>query len=137
MFVAIHLPNSIQYVVSYYAIASIGGIITGINPTYKSQEILYQLKITNAHYLIVLDALYTHLIQPIIDKWEFKKVIWTNLVDLASGFSALKKFIGKKIQKIPNSIVVHPNAVNFMDMLKTPLNVPHVKSMQRTIQLPY
>ncbi len=36
--VAIHLPNSIQYVVSYYAIASIGGIITGINPTYKSQR---------------------------------------------------------------------------------------------------
>ncbi len=88
---------------------------------------MYQLKITNAHYLIVLDALYTHLIQPIIDKWDFKKVIWTNLVDLASGFSALKKFIGKKIQKIPNSIVVHPNAVNFMDLLKTPLNVPHVE----------
>ena len=42
--VALHLPNSIQYVVSYYAVIRIGAIVSGINPTYKPIEILHQLQ---------------------------------------------------------------------------------------------
>ena len=33
--VALHLPNCIQYVVSYFAIIRLGAIASGINPTYK------------------------------------------------------------------------------------------------------
>ena len=37
--VAIHLPNCIQYIVSYYAITRIGAIASGMNPTYQPMEI--------------------------------------------------------------------------------------------------
>jgi len=123
---AIHLPNSIQYIVAYYAAASIGAIATGINPTYKSMEILHQLKITGAKYIVVLDALYEHYIKEIEGKWDFKGVIWTNLVDQATGLSFIKKFLGKKIKRIPTGIVDHPKAIRYMDLIKTVPNVPDV-----------
>jgi len=55
---AIHLPNCIQYFVAYYGTLALGGIVTGVNPTYKSGEILHQLEICNAKYYVGLDALY-------------------------------------------------------------------------------
>lgn len=124
--VAVHLPNSLQYIISFYAITSIGAIITGVNPTYMPAEILHQLKLTGAKYLVVLDALYFHYVAKIADQWDLKKVIWTNLVDLASGLSPIKKFLGKKLKKIPTAPVLHPNAVSFLECLKTPANVPKV-----------
>ena len=127
--VAIHLPNSIQYVVGFYAITSIGAIVTGINPTYKSLEILHQVKLTNAKTIIVLDALYEHFVKPFKDKWDFDNIIYTNLVDLASGMSPILKILGKLIKKIPKAKVIHPNGVSFKECMKTEpdmsvLNVP-------------
>jgi long-chain acyl-CoA synthetase len=117
--VAVHLPNCIQYIVAYYAITKLGAIITGVNPTYKPLEILHQVKLTGAKYIIVLDALYFHFVLPFKDKWDFDKIIWTNLVDDASGMSPILKILGKLIKKIPKAKVVHPNAVAWKDVMKT------------------
>ena len=56
--VAFMLPNSFQYVTCYYACMRIGAIASGINPTYKSGEVLHQLETTSAKALVVLDALF-------------------------------------------------------------------------------
>jgi long-chain acyl-CoA synthetase len=125
--VAIHLANSIQYVIGYFATIKIGGVVTGINPTYKSAEILHQCKLTGAKIILVLDALYFHYVAPFKEKWDFDKIIYTNLVDLATGLSPVKKFLGKLIKKIPKAKVEHPNAISIMDVLKTPPNVPKVE----------
>jgi len=61
--VALYFPNCIQYVVGYYAIVSIGAVVTGINPTYQSLEVLHQLKVTDAKYIITLDALFAGYVQ--------------------------------------------------------------------------
>jgi len=125
--IAIHLPNCIQYVVSYYAIARVGAISTGINPTYKPTEILHQCKITEAKYYIGLDALWFNFVKPFQDKWDFEKIIYTNLVDLASGLSPIKKILGKLIKKIPSAKVDHPKAISFKQALKTKPNPPKVE----------
>ncbi|TFF95732.1 MAG: long-chain fatty acid--CoA ligase, partial [Promethearchaeota archaeon] len=52
--VALMLPNSFQYVISFYACQKIGAIATGINPTYKPMEVLHHIEITEAKYLVVL-----------------------------------------------------------------------------------
>ena len=52
--IALYLPNSIQYVVSFYGAIKIGAIPSGINPTYKPGEILHQIKMINAKYIICL-----------------------------------------------------------------------------------
>jgi long-chain acyl-CoA synthetase len=126
--VAVLLPNSPQYAVAYYAITKIGGIISGINPTYKALEVLHQVKTINAKYLIVLDSLYAEMVKPFLDdgRWKFEKVIYTNIVDNATGLSPIKKMLGKALKKIPTGKVDHPDAVKWLDALKTAPNPPKV-----------
>lgn len=124
--VAFLLPNSFQYVIAFYACMKIGVIATGINPTYKPLEVLHHIELTEAKVLIVLDALYDELVKPIVDKTEVEKVIYTNIADLATGISKVLRFIGKLVGKIPKGKVDFSPSYNFMDLLDTPANVPHV-----------
>jgi long-chain acyl-CoA synthetase len=124
--VALLMPNCIQYVVSYYAIATLGAISTGVNPTYKPLEILHQLKLTGAKSLIVLDVLYSTAVSKIVNEWDFNHVIYTNLVDQAVGLSKLKIWLGKKLKKIPTGTVNHPKAISFLKCLDASINLPFV-----------
>ena len=99
--VAFLMPNCFQYVICFYATVKLGAIATGINPTYKPLEVLHQLKMTNSKVLITLDALYGELARPIISRTNIEMVIYTNIVDLASGLSGMKKKLGKMVGKIP------------------------------------
>jgi len=125
--VAIYLPNSIQYVVSFYGSIKIGAIPSGVNPTYKPAEILHQLKMINAKYIVALDSLYEQNITGIIDEWNFDKIIYTNIADLATGMSKIKIWLGKKLKKIPIGKVNHPNAISFVECLKTEPNPPKIE----------
>ncbi|MFX0034220.1 MAG: AMP-binding protein [Candidatus Hermodarchaeota archaeon] len=125
--VAYLLPNSFQYVISFYATAKLGAIATGINITYKPLEVLHHLKLTNAKVLITLDALYGELARSIINKTNVEMVIYTNIVDLASGLSGIKKTLGKMIGKIPKGKVDFPSAINFLDLLDTKPDLPKVQ----------
>ncbi|MHA1618684.1 MAG: AMP-binding protein, partial [Promethearchaeota archaeon] len=97
--VAVYLANCPQYVVCYYATVKIGAIITGINPTYQSLEVLHQFKLTKPKVLLALDALYFHYVTKIEKDYAFDKVIITNLVDQGTGLSGLKKWLGKLLKK--------------------------------------
>ncbi|MBY9010161.1 MAG: AMP-binding protein [Candidatus Lokiarchaeota archaeon] len=116
--VAIHLPNCIQYIVSYYAITRIGAIVSGINPTYQPMEILHQIDIVKPKMLIVLDALYEPYISPIIGNTDIEFVVYSNLVDLAQMLGT-KKFLGKFLKKIPTGKCNCKGAIKFKDLLKT------------------
>jgi long-chain acyl-CoA synthetase len=116
--VAIHLPNCIQYIVSYYAITRIGAIATGINPTYQPMEILHQIDIVKPKMLIVLDALFEPYISPIIGSTDIEIVIYTNLVDLVQMFGT-KKILGKFLKKIPTGKCNCEGAIKFKDLMKT------------------
>ncbi|MBN1945283.1 MAG: AMP-binding protein [Bradymonadales bacterium] len=122
--VAILLPNSFQYVISYYALARLGAVATGVNPTYKAGEVLHQLKTVEAKGLIVLDALYEPTVAPIIGQIKMDFVIGTNIADLAHGLG-FKRFLGKLLGKIPKG-KMPPTALSFMKLLRTPPAVPKV-----------
>ena len=135
--VALLMGNSIQYVLGYYAITRIGAIASGINPTYKPLEILYQLDVTQAKFLIGYDAFFDEnsksrkkhnlpYIGEILGKSSVEKVIYTNLADLAHGLG-FKRVLGKALGMIPKGKVNIPGAVSFMDLLKTEPNVPKVE----------
>lgn len=121
--IALLLPNSFQYVISYYAAMRLGCIATGLNPTYKPMEILHQLKITKAVALIVLDALYPGSIEPILSQSNIKTIIATNIGDFLPG---LKRTLGKLLKKIPTG-KVPSDAHSFKELLKTPVDLPEVK----------
>jgi len=123
--IAFMLPNSIQYVVAYYATVKLGCIASGINPTYKPAEVLHQLKTIGAKGLIFLDALYEGQIAPIIDKSPVKTLIATNIVDM-TNLSFTKKFLGKLLGKIPTG-KIPPSCLLFKDLLKVKPSVPEVQ----------
>lgn len=115
--VALVLPSSFQYVITYYACVKLGLIVTGVNPTYKPGEVLHELNLTEAKTVVVLDALYQPLIAPIADKHEIDRIITTNITDLLK-ISSIKKWLGKKLGKIPTGIVPS-DSLYLPDLLKT------------------
>jgi long-chain acyl-CoA synthetase len=121
---ALMLPNSIQFVISYYACQLAGVTVTAINPTYKALEIQHQLKDSGAKALIILDAVFEEAREG-VKGTQVKTVIGTNVVDLC-GFSAVKVFLGKFLKKIPVG-QMPANALKLTDLLKTKPNPPKVK----------
>jgi long-chain acyl-CoA synthetase len=121
---ALMLPNSIQFVVSYYACQLLGVTVTAINPTYKALEIQHQLKDSGAKILVVLDAVFQEAKEG-IEGTRVERVIGTNIVDLC-GFPGFKVLLGKWLKKIPTG-ELPPDALKLSDLLKTEPKLPPVQ----------
>ena len=121
--VAIMLPNSIQYMVAFFAIVRIGAIVSGVNPTYKPLEVKHQLKIVKAKYLIFLDILFEEKIKSIEKELNLKALIGTNIGDF---IPFLKRKAGLLLKKIPFA-PLPPNILSFKTMLKTFPNPPDIE----------
>lgn len=72
--IALMLPNSLQYVISYFATLLCGATVVQINPMYQSNELLHVLNDSEAKLLIVLEDLYP-VVQAIEDKTSIEEVI--------------------------------------------------------------
>lgn len=55
--VAIHMPNSPEYIIAFQAICSLGAIVTTSNPLYTPQELGFQLRDSGAKFAITVPAL--------------------------------------------------------------------------------
>ncbi|MBW2617825.1 MAG: long-chain fatty acid--CoA ligase [Deltaproteobacteria bacterium] len=121
---ALMLPNSPQFVISYYAGQLLGLAMTPINPTYKALEVKHQLSDSGAKAFIVLDAIFDQASAGLAGT-KVEHIIGTNVVDLC-GFSALKIGLGKLFKKIPKGNLP-PQALKFTDLLDTEPNPPPVK----------
>ncbi len=95
---ALMLPNSIQFVVSFYACQLAGVTVTAINPTYKALEIQHQLKDSRAKALVILDAVFEEAREG-VKGTQVKTVIGTNVVDLCG----LKRFLWASCLPMPSS----------------------------------
>jgi long-chain acyl-CoA synthetase len=76
--VALVLPNSVQFVVSYYAILKAGGVVAATNPTYPADKMQYQLDDCDAPICITLTPFY-NLIKAVQPQTKIKHVIATNI----------------------------------------------------------
>lgn len=121
--IALMLPNSHQFVVTFYAIQRIGCVATAVNPTYKALEIKHHLNDSKAKALVVLDSVFAEPAR-ILGQTGVKHLIGTNIVDLC-GFSPIKKMLGKMLGKIPSG-KMPANTIQFTNLLKTAPNPPAV-----------
>ncbi len=121
---ALMLPNSHQFVVTFYACQRLGLTTTAINPTYKPLEVKHQLNDSGAKALVVLDSVFESPAK-ILDQTGVKHLIGTNIVDMC-GFSPLKRMLGKLLKKIPGG-QMPASALKFNDLLQTPPNPPRVE----------
>ena len=55
---ALCAPNSIEFVLAWYAASSIGAIVTTLNPASTADELAHQLRQAGARWLVTTDGLY-------------------------------------------------------------------------------
>jgi acyl-CoA synthetase (AMP-forming)/AMP-acid ligase II len=51
---AIYMPNLPEYAVAFHGVSAIGGITTTVNPLYTADELAFQLKDSNAKFLLTI-----------------------------------------------------------------------------------
>ena len=76
--VAIMLPNCPQYIVAYYAILKLGGVVVNVNPMYVERELEFQLNDAGAQMIVALRDLLTRL-ETVKGEISLKAIILTDL----------------------------------------------------------
>ncbi|MEM1511988.1 MAG: long-chain fatty acid--CoA ligase [Candidatus Jordarchaeales archaeon] len=113
--VALLMPNSPQFVISYYATLAVGGIVVPLSPLLTPSEIEFEVKDSGASAIIAMDVLFVERVLPVRDKLNLKFEVVTNIGDMLQG---AVKSLGKLIGRIPSVRVPSaPNRYNFMDLL--------------------
>ncbi len=72
--VAIMLPNCPQYVISYYGILTVGGIVTQVNPMSVERELIHLLNDSGAETIVVLDR-FLPIIKAVQKETKVKTII--------------------------------------------------------------
>lgn len=83
--VGIHLPNCPQYLVAYFAILSIGGIVVNLNPLYTPDELKVMANISGLTTLITFDMALP-AIRVLCKQVQIPRVIVTAVTDYIKGF---------------------------------------------------
>lgn len=76
--VAIIMPNSIAFAISFYATLKAGGVVAATNPTYPAEKMAYQVDDCDAEIVITLTLFYD-LVKKIQPKTKVKTVIVANI----------------------------------------------------------
>jgi len=76
--VGIFIPNTPQFVMAYYAILKLGGIVVATNPLYSGREIEHQVNDSGIEVMIVMSNYYK-LVKEVQPKTRIRTVVVTNL----------------------------------------------------------
>ena len=88
--VMLYLGNSIQWVIAYYAIQKIGGVVVPTSPIYTPYEISYQLNHSEAQTIICQDTNFGY-VSKVFEGTPLKRVIVTNLGDMQIGRASCRE----------------------------------------------
>ena len=83
--VGLHLPNCPQYLIAYYAILSIGGIVVNLNPLYTPDELKLMANTTGMTSLVTFDMALP-AIRTLCKQVNIPRVIATGITDYIKGF---------------------------------------------------
>ncbi|NNJ13277.1 long-chain fatty acid--CoA ligase [Chloroflexales bacterium ZM16-3] len=93
--IAVMLPNSPHYVITFFAAVRLGAIVVNTNPTYTSRELQHQLEDSGAETIVLLNLFWPRL-REIRPETNIKRVIVAHIFDTL-GFPS--NFLVKSSQK--------------------------------------
>ncbi len=93
--VAVHLPNSTQFPIAFFAILAIGAIVVPFNPLYVAREMEYQLKDSGAETIITLTRFY-NMVKEVQPRTNLKNIIVSNIKEYFPGFLSLLYTVAKE-----------------------------------------
>lgn len=76
--VGIFMPNTPQFVMAYFAILKIGGVVVATNPLYTAREIEHQVNDAGIEVMLVMSNFYK-IIKQVQPKTKIRKIVVTNL----------------------------------------------------------
>ena len=101
--VALCLPNTPYYVICYYAILQVGGVVVNLSPLYVERELRQFVQDSGARIVVTLDlaAIYSKL-APLVTTGDLDSLIVCSMLDILPwpkrlGFAVLKR---KELAKI-------------------------------------
>jgi len=126
--IGLHLPNSPQYIIAYYAVLHNGAIVVNLNPMYTPDELKALCANTGVSTLISFDMVVPY-IKEVCKTCDIERVIITKVTDFINGMP----------QSTPAEMGLEPNWLHFSQVLEScqelrPLGVPIDKSDPALIQ---
>lgn len=115
--VALMLPNSPQFVITFFAVLRLGAVLVTVNPTYTSRELKHQLVDSGAETLVLLDLFWLKL-DTIQSSTRLQRVIVTSIADT---LSLLPRFLVQSSQRRSKDwqpVRAAPGLVFFTHLLK-------------------
>ncbi|MGF1938492.1 MAG: thioester reductase domain-containing protein [Nostoc sp. ChiQUE02] len=85
---AIYSPNLPEYAIAFHAVATLGGIITTVNPSYTAEELAYQLNDAGAKYLITIPDLVAQALEA-VGRSKVEEIFVFGEASGATSFSVL------------------------------------------------
>jgi long-chain acyl-CoA synthetase len=76
--VGIFMPNTPQFVMSYFAILKLGGVVVATNPLYSKREIEHQANDAGVELMLVMSNFY-NLIKEVQPNTRIKRLVVTNI----------------------------------------------------------
>jgi long-chain acyl-CoA synthetase len=125
--IAIHLPNSPQYLIALYGTFYTGCTSVGMNFLLKPNEIVYQLKDSGASVLLTLDSFYEENVRKalVTGKTDVKVVIITNIADM---FPKFKQILAKALKIVPKGKIERIEGIKYFTFKKILKHYPNNKS---------
>ncbi|OQY36842.1 MAG: hypothetical protein DRI56_11040 [Chloroflexota bacterium] len=86
--VGIFIPNTPQFLMAYYAVLKIGGVVVATNPMYSAREIEHQANDSGMKIMLVMSNFYNQVkkVQP---NTKIRQIIVTNIKETLSPVTAL------------------------------------------------
>src|SRR5690606_19376473 len=75
--VALHLPNTPQFIIGLYGILQVGAVAVPINPLYQGEELAFVLRDSGARAVITLSKLYPNIVDVLDDSLPLENIIVT------------------------------------------------------------
>ena len=115
--VTLLMPNCPQFVISYYAVLKVGGIVVATNPLYSPREMEHQFKDCGTETIILLSLFY-RTVAELKDKTGLKNLIVTNIKEyLPPVTRTLFTLLREKKEGHRVDISGIPNIYSFQDLL--------------------
>jgi long-chain acyl-CoA synthetase len=86
--VGIFMPNVPQFIIAYFGILKVGGVVVAVNPTYPPDEVLTPVNDANIEIMFTLTRFYKTL-NAVRERSKLKRIIVSNIKEALPAFTSL------------------------------------------------
>ena len=110
--VGLFLPNSPTFIIYYFAVLKIGGVVVNYNPLYAVEELEFQVRDSETDILVTLDLkVLCDKVEALLDRGILKRAIVCSFPDLLPGLKKVLFRLLKRGELSHLSNATHPDKV--------------------------